>query len=95
MSAFEFTPTRRIAVAILAVGYILSSHYLTTGGLLWQILAICLGLVLTTLLIVSLTSSSVGASAGGLVPGLMEGKALDTNSGKQPLIVGVNVPGSL
>lgn len=57
MLTFRFTPIRRIALAIVAIGFIFSSHYLITGGWLLQVLGIYLGLGLTTLLIASLASS--------------------------------------
>lgn len=96
MLAFKFTPIRRFILAIVAIGYLFSSHYLITGGLLLQILAICLGLGLTTLLITSLASSSVDESAGGLLQELMERQqAMDNNTSTQPAIVSISVPESL
>lgn len=92
MLTFQFTPIRRIAITIVTIGYVFSSHYLIAGSLLLQILAICLALGLTTLLITALASSSVDASVGRLFQGLIEGQARDTDIRKQPFIVSVDAP---
>lgn len=72
MVTFRFTSIRRIVISIIAIGYLLSSHYLNAGGLILQISAIGLGLGLMTLLIASLASSSAIKSYRGLFQEIME-----------------------
>jgi hypothetical protein len=77
MSAFAFIPARRVALAIVATGYIFLSHYLFASGLLPQILALFLGFGLMAVLFASLASSRSAWSVRDLLREIPEERAMD------------------
>jgi hypothetical protein len=77
MSAFAFTPARRVALAIVATGYIFLSHYLFAGGLLPQILGLFLGFGLIAALFASRASSRSAWSVSDLLQEISEERAMD------------------
>lgn len=64
MLNIQFTPVSRFALAILAAGFIFVSHYLAEGGLLLQLLAICVGVGLVTGLLACVTSAGMSEHGG-------------------------------
>lgn len=80
MLALKFTPFRRFALAIVAIGYLFSSHYLIAGSVLLQFLTLFFGLCLTTLLITSIASASVDTSVRGLLQEFMDEHGIEPNT---------------
>lgn len=87
MLAFKFTPTGRFALAVVAIGYVFSSHYLITGGWLLQVLTLLFGLGLTIVLIASIVPAMSDTSVDERSQEFLEKRAINSNTKKQSIIV--------
>ena len=95
MLAFKFTPNGRFALAIVAIGYVFSSHYLITGGWLLQVLTLLFGLGLTIVLIASIVPALMDTSVDGPPKEFMEKRAMNSNTRKQSVLVDPSVSDGL